>query len=478
MSFSSFTFIIFFFPLFFVLYTLTPARWKNLALILASFLFYGWATPIGALILCVGIIFDYYIVGFLKSAISPLRKKVLMAAGVSVNVGLLVYYKYSGFFAGELNHCFSYLGINTIPWTEVLLPLGISFFVFHKISYIMDVYFDAAEPAESIQDYALYVVMFPKLIMGPITKYRDMRKQLIHHPHSLDHIFEGLFRFCIGLSKKVLIADSLALTASAVFNMNHAELPVSYAWLGIICYTFQIYFDFAGYSDMAIGIGRMLGFSIPENFNRPYIAASFTEFWQRWHITLSAWFREYLYIPLGGNRVSRGRTYLNLWIVFLMSGLWHGANWTFIFWGAYHGFFLVVDKVFWLERSRKIGKLIATPLTFIFIMIGWVFFRSSSFSAAIGYLSRMFDFSAVGRIVTDVPLQEIITQRGIFILVIASFFSFVPEKPLQRLVSYFAAHKNKVWFATLQMIVFVILTVLCICSISSSNFTPFIYFRF
>jgi alginate O-acetyltransferase complex protein AlgI len=294
-----------------------------------------------------------------------------MITGIIENVGVLFYFKYWNFFIREFNQALSLIGLHSTAAGDVLLPLGISFFTFHKISYLVDVYLSKVQPPDQFLDFAVYVTLFPKLIQGPIVPYHHFVSQLPNHDHVLHDTSEGLFRFCIGLGKKVLIADVLGEVADNVFQLKFASMTCGYAWLGILCYTFQIYFDFAGYSDMAIGIGRMLGFRIPENFNQPYLAQNFREFWRRWHITLSDWFKEYLYIPLGGNRVSPSRNYLNLWIVFFVSGIWHGANWTFVIWGIYHGLFIVVEKRFGL--SKRLGKGLSIPLTFFLIMIGWVF---------------------------------------------------------------------------------------------------------
>jgi len=279
------------------------------------------------------------------------------------------------FLIGEINGFLKGAGIAAIPWTEVAFMLGISFIVFHKISYLVDVYYDKSSPAGSMADYFTYILLFPKLIQGPIFKYHEFDHGTNERKPETSEVFNGFSRFIIGFSKKILLADTLGFTADKIFSIHFSELSSLHAWLGAVAYTFQIYIDFSAYSDMAIGIGGMIGYRIPENFNRPYISRSFTDFWRRWHITLSSWFREYLYIPLGGNRVSKARNYINLWTVFFISELWHGANWTFMVWGAYHGFFLILDKLFWLKKTEKLTATLTVLLTFLFVLIKWVFFQ-------------------------------------------------------------------------------------------------------
>jgi alginate O-acetyltransferase complex protein AlgI len=318
------------------------------------------------------------------------------------------------------------------------------------------------------------VALFPQLIAGPIIRYFDVAKQLKQRTYTSEKILYGIMRFVEGLAKKVLLADVLGVIADKIFSLPVSELTMSYAWLGIISYTMQIYFDFSGYSDMAIGLGSIMGFSFLENFNRPYISQSFTEFWKRWHISLSNWMKEYLYIPLGGNRKSKTITFVNLWIVFLVSGLWHGANWTFIIWGAYHGLFLIFDKLFWNKLVNKIPKIFAMFSTFFFIMIGWIFFRSETLTQAVYFLKSM--FIPVIKY-PNILFAEIVSNRGIFSLVIAFFISFLPiwlwfDKKIIRI------QRNKKIFYGIFPVLILILFFISVIRLASTGFNPFIYFKF
>ncbi|MFA6950343.1 MAG: MBOAT family O-acyltransferase, partial [Lentimicrobiaceae bacterium] len=294
---------------------------------------------------------------------TQLYRRLMLTLSVSINMGLLVYFKYSNFFIENVNAVLAVFGDNQVEWTKLVMPIGISFYTFETITYVVDVYRRVHKPLDNFWDYQTYIILFPKLIAGPIIRYHDLADQITDRSQNetVDNRLTGFYRFIIGLAKKVLIANQMGLQADTIFAMNYADLDSATAWVGILAYTFQIYFDFSGYSDMAIGIGKMIGFKFPENFNSPYVSQSISEFWRRWHISLGAWMRNYLYIPLGGNRVAtKRRLYFNLWFVFLASGLWHGASWSFVLWGAYHGFFLVLERGFLLKVYEKIGKLPST----------------------------------------------------------------------------------------------------------------------
>ncbi|MDA3898798.1 MAG: MBOAT family protein [Desulfobacteraceae bacterium] len=440
-------------------------------------MFYLWGTPTGALILLFTSALDYFL-GKVISATSNQFKKIVLFFSIFENIALLFYFKYMDFFVGEFNTLLDHFQIANIPFKSIAFPIGISFIIFHKISYLVDIYHQKANAAKTFLDFLLYIVMFPKLIQGPIICYYDFSHQIENIEPKDDDRFNGFFRFCVGLAKKTLIADPLGIVADKVFGLGFDSMTMSYSWLGALCYTLQIYFDFSGYSDMAIGIGKMMGVKINENFNRPYIAQNFTDFWRRWHITLSNWFKNYLYIPLGGNRKSSFRTYVNLWIVFLTSGLWHGANWTFIIWGAYHGLFLVADKLFWLKVSDRLGKILTIPLTFLFVLIGWVIFRSDSIGSAGQYLFRMFDISSINNIITDVLRVELIGNRQMFILYIALIISFFPEsgfETIQKKIDCYKAWSFGIW---IKAIVTLSLIWLSLISLANNSFSPFIYLRF
>jgi len=476
MNFSSPIFLFYFLPLFLLIYNLISREKRNFVILLGSCLFFCWGSLPSALLLFLTSILDYCFGHLISSSQRQRTKRFWMLIGIIENVGVLFYFKYWNFFIHEFTQALSSIGLTSTAAGDVLLPVGISFFTFHKISYLVDVYSNKAQPLDRFLDFAIYVTFFPKLIQGPIVPYHYFASQLPNHDHALHDTFEGLFRFCIGLSKKVLIADVLGEVADNVFQLKFVSMTCGYAWLGILCYTFQIYFDFAGYSDMAIGIGRMVGFRIPENFNQPYLAQNFPEFWRRWHITLSNWFKEYLYIPLGGNRGSPPRNYLNLWIVFFVSGLWHGANWTFIIWGMYHGFFIVAERRF--EISRKLGKSLSISLTFFLIMIGWVFFRSENLGFSIQYLQKLFLLSPVDPVAPTVLLPEIITNRGMVILFIAFLISFIPgTRAVALWETLFPAISLK-QVSWLKISLLTITFILALAALINSQFKPFIYFRF
>lgn len=477
MSFSSFEFLFYFCPCFLGLFYLIHKQYRTKLTVAGSFLFYLWGSPAGATILLLTTVVDYYLAEVIFASKNRMRKWVLFL-GIFENIALLFYFKYMNFFVGEFNTLFGYYQIPAIPWTSVVFPLGISFITFHKISYLVDIHRQKATPADTFLDFALYMVFFPKLIQGPIICYHEFSSPAADGKATDRDRLNGLFRFCIGLAKKTLIADPLGTVADKVFGLDLTAMTVGYSWLGALCYTLQIYFDFSGYSDMAIGIGNMMGFKISENFNRPYISQNFTEFWRRWHMTLSNWFKHYLYIPLGGNRRSSFRMYFNLWIVFLLSGLWHGANWTFIVWGAYHGLFLVANKLFWIKASHRLGKMITIPLTFFFVLIGWVIFRSDSIGFAGLYLGRMFDIARINSMVTDVPWVDLVGNRQLFVMCIALFISFFPNplfEFIKKKLNCYGNQNFRIWMALLWT---QILLWLSLIHLANKSFKPFIYLRF
>jgi alginate O-acetyltransferase complex protein AlgI len=374
MVFSSFTFLFMFLPAFLAVYFLSPGRIKNLVALIGSCVFYAWGAPRILPLLLLGCLIDFCLGRqFANASLSAGRKKALLIFGLLLNVSFLAYFKYANFFVAEFNGLLSLSGIPEFSWKKIALPIGISFYTFHKISYLVDVYNGRAQASRNLIDYLLYIALFPQLVAGPILRYYDISEQLRHRRVTLDDFSHGAFRFCVGLGKKILIADEMGKVADNVFHFSAASSPGTvYLWLGLIAYAYQIYFDFSAYSDMAIGLGRMLGFRFLENFNMPYISKNITEFWRRWHISLSNWMRDYLYIPLGGNRVPAWRNYINLWLVFLLSGLWHGASWNFILWGMFHGSFLTFDKLFWLKYSQKLPRVFNVAITFL-VIFSWTF---------------------------------------------------------------------------------------------------------
>ncbi len=475
MVFSSSLFLLYFFPIFLLVYYLADTRYKNGVILVFSIFFYMWGAPRFVFVILASIIVDYYLSHAIFNS-EGRKKKIILIFSVCLNVSILLYFKYANFFVENINELLSKLGATGhIQWTSIALPIGISFFTFHELSYIIDVYRGINKPMKRITDYAVYILLFPQLIAGPIIRYKEIANQIIdrHHQETIDNKLTGFFRFVIGLSKKVLIANVLGEQVDRIFALPPGELSTSLAWIGIIAYSFQIYFDFSGYSDMAIGIARMIGILFPENFDNPYISGSITEFWRRWHISLSRWMRDYLYIPLGGNQVkSKSRLYLNLWLVFLISGFWHGAAWNFIIWGAFHGLFLIADRLFLLKITERIGKLPAMMLTYVIVLTGWVFFRAPDLNYAFGFIKTMAG-------INNFNAEPILDFKFYCVLILAALFSFSgifgKIHQAQNFVLFHAPSVQRTFAFGLFSLA---LMLLCIGSISSSGFNPFIYFRF
>lgn len=473
MVFSSATFLFIFLPVVLVLYYIVPARWRNGILLAASLLFYSWSEPRFIALLLVSITADYFIARRMDLAEGGKRKGWL-AGSLVLNLAILAYFKYANFFIDNVQQFYGWLGLVPFEWHKVALPVGISFVTFQKISYMVDVYRRDHEAQRRWDVLALYILMFPQLIAGPIIRYKEIVAQLKDRSatDTPDNRLHGLFRFLVGLSKKVLIANVLAQQVDIIFATAPGELAAGTAWIGMLAYTMQIYFDFSGYSDMALGLGRMFGFSFPENFNFPYISQSFTEFWKRWHITLGHWMKDYLYIPLGGNRQGEGRTYLNLVIVFFLSGLWHGAAWTFVVWGLYHGLFLILDKWGLRKLLDKMGKVPSVLLTFLLVMVGWVIFRADTIGYAVAYLGRLFTFAA--------PADGILLDtRFVVMLILATLLAF------SGLIPSVEQRANELFDRVLTLRGAVVVTVLAILlyilnssALLAGGFNPFIYFRF
>ena len=395
MVFSSTIFLFFFLPLTLLAYFVVGPRGRNAILLAASLLFYAWGETVYLLVMLFSIAANY-LFGLLidRARERGSRGGTAFALAVATNLGLLGFFKYANFFVDNLNQVLPVLGLAPMDIGRVHLPIGISFFTFQALSYIIDLYRNETTVQRSLLNFALYKALFPQLIAGPIVRYRDVAREIEQRTVSLDDFAGGVQRFIIGLGKKVLIANVMGRAADTIFATPAETLPATLAWTGAIAFMLQIYFDFSGYSDMAIGLGRMFGFHFLENFNYPYIARSIREFWRRWHISLSTWFRDYLYIPLGGNRHGAARTGANLLLVFLLCGLWHGASWTFLIWGVYHGIFLVLERV---PAVRRLLDRLPAPLqhayVLLVVLVGWVFFRADTFAHALAYLQAMVDFS-------------------------------------------------------------------------------------
>lgn len=460
MLFSSATFLFYFLPLFLALYYLLP--WKNTVLLLASLLFYAWGEPRFVPLLLASSLLNYA-AGYLLARARQ-RRQMLLAAGIGLNLAMLGYFKYLGFFTASAN---AILGSH-LPLPHIVLPLGISFFTFQGISYLIDVYRGTIDAQKSFWTFAMYKAMFPQLIAGPIVRYQQIAGELEHRLLSNERLWRGLRQFVLGLSQKVLIANTVASAADGLFAADPQQLTAAGAWLALACYSLQILYDFAGYSNMAIGIGHMIGFTYPPNFNRPYTALSITDFWRRWHISLSSWFRDYLYIPLGGNRASPLRTYFNLGVVFLLCGLWHGAAWTFIIWGAWHGALLIAERAGLGRQLARLPAPLGQAYTMLAVMIGWVFFRADSVPYALHFLAALFGLSTADQLAH--PWQMDVHGAQWAALAIGGVLALWRAPP--------AALSHPMSLQPLRVAAGALGLALCAASLAAGTYNPFIYFHF
>lgn len=470
MLFSSTIFLFYFLPVFLLCYYLTPAKLKNFTLLAGSIFFYSWSGPVFIFVILFTTALDFLLVRQIEKSQSQQRKKLFLSLSLLMNLGLLFSFKYLFFFLHNVNHLLGLFGTTAIPELHPLLPIGISFFTFESLTYVIDVYRGDYKSLRSFPDYLTYILMFPKLIAGPIIPYnvigRQVEAERVIRPEAR---LAGFMRFIFGLAKKVLIANLLGETVNKLYLLAPADVDTITAWAMAVGYTMQLYFDFSGYSDMAIGLAEMLGFSIPENFNFPYISRSITEFWRRWHISLGNWMRNYLYIPLGGNKKGTFRTYLNLWLVFLISGFWHGANWNFVIWGAYHGIFLVLERLF---LGKYLTKSISILYTFVVTTIGWVLFRNTSLSVSKQLYQKMFSWT--------VSTAHVLDPRFVLVLCIALCFAFSGLIKafyinVQQDEYFFVQKKVRMYgLYTLSLLLFI----LSASYLLGQHFNPFIYFRF
>jgi len=470
MVFSSITYLVYFLPIFLLLYHLAPHKFKNAVILIASIYFYSWGGPKFIFVILGTTFLDYFLVNAMHNQKTQKAKTKYLIISLCLNVGLLFYFKYCNFFIDNIN---ALLGTE-ISWIKVVLPIGISFYTFESLTYVVDVYRGIHKPLKNFWHYQTYILLFPKLIAGPIVRYHDIADQITNREknYTPNIKLSGFLIFCLGLAKKTIIANTLGMQADAVFKLPAEQLDTAAAWVGALAYTFQIYFDFSGYSDMAIGLGKMMGFKFPENFNNPYISGSITEFWRRWHITLGSWMKNYLYIPLGGNKVSNSKLYRNLIIVFLLSGLWHGASWNFVLWGAYHGLFLVFERLFLGKVFEKLGKFIAVPITFIIVITGWVLFRNEDLHYGLSVIKQMYAFNFFdGKFAMN---NDFICMAIVALLF--SFFAITKKtKQLQDTVYGEAFSNPGKWLAVATGIV---LFYVSLSYVSALDFNPFIYFRF
>ncbi|MBF0413864.1 MAG: MBOAT family protein [Desulfamplus sp.] len=487
MVFSSITFLFLFLPSVILIYLIVPQKFKNFFLMKVSLLFYFWGENYLVWIILTTILINYISGLYIESALKKNneeyntgknRKAMIgLILSVAANLMLLGYFKYANFFVDNLNFLLNALssGKETgFELVKIILPLGISFYTFQAMSYTIDVYRGEVKATHNIINFACYVTLFPQLVAGPIVRYRDIDDQLCNHRMSAPYFAEGVFRFSVGLAKKVLIANTVAQVADAAFSTPLNELGTAFAWVGCLCYTLQIYFDFSGYSDMAIGLGYILGFRFLENFNFPYIADSIQDFWRRWHISLSTWFKDYLYIPLGGNKKGRIRTYFNLFIVFGLCGFWHGASWNFLVWGMYYGFFLVAERMGLSIILKRFPVILRHIYVILIVMAGWVLFRADNLAHALAYLKIMAGFTS--------PAADNTYQFALYcdtFLIVTIIFGVIASMPLTKwLIETCYFFKELFIFRLGGYIYIITIFFLSISVLSSGSYNPFIYFKF
>lgn len=477
-------FLFVFLPILLGVYAIGSLRTRNTTLALTSIIFYAWDYFAYAGILCVSIAFNY-LVGIGVAGDRPARvRRLTLILGIVGNLALLGCFKYAGFFVENFNQLLLIFDLTPLAVPAVNMPLGISFFTFQAISYVVDVHRRQVSPQRNPLDLSLFIALFPQLIAGPIVRYHEIVGQIYARTISSRTFSIGVRRFIIGLAKKLLIADTLAGPAHIVFGLSLEELTTPLAWIGLVCFTLQIYFDFSGYSDMAIGLGKMFGFRIPENFNHPYAARSVTEFWRRWHMTLSRWFRDYLYIPLGGNRHSPIRTYANLFAVFLLCGFWHGASWNFLLWGFLHGAFLTIERMGFLKYLERLPAIVGSLYMLLSVMLGWVFFQCPSLDQAFGFLSVMFGQDFGGQTfyeACDLCTTDVGTALLIGTLAAGGFFTWIRVTVLAHFLRPLKRSEKRQRATLLRTsghLMYLFLFVICCIRISASTYTPFLYFRF
>lgn len=475
MVFCSNIFLFLFLPAFLALYYLTPFRFKSALILAASYAFYGW-WRLDFLLLFFAVTLWNYLVGKRIGAAGPrspgARRWVTL--GVTVDLMTLGYFKYADFGVSSLNTMLASVGAGPLPLAEVLLPIGISFYVFHAISYIVDVYRGDAGPSRRFADFAAFIALFPQLVAGPVLRYKDLAAQFAERTHTLDKFAEGSARFMRGFVKKVFIADSIAPLADNAFAL--AEPSAADAWIGILAYAAQLYFDFSGYSDMAVGLGLMMGFRFIENFNQPYISRSITEFWRRWHISLSTWLRDYLYIPLGGNRGGAAATYRNLFLTMLLGGLWHGANWTFVLWGMWHGAWLCLERAFGpvLQDDPRFRALPWLATLFI-VLMGWVAFRAETLAQAFDFYGALFggDFRFSAVYADSITRLQLWTLALAWAIVVLCGLRSLRARAWPRGTVYAGGGVSPVATPVL-----VFLFAISVLKLSTQSYTPFLYFQF
>lgn len=469
MVFTSHIFVFYFLPLVLAGYYALPARstWRNAWLLLTSYLFYGWWNPWFVLLMFFVTAVNYACGRLIvRPGATARQRRAAVTAAIVVSLGLLCFFKYCGFFQTNLNHVLAAFGAGGVRVWRIILPIGISFYIFHALSYAIDVYRGVAPAARSFADFACYIALFPQSIAGPIIRYNTIAHDLRDRSHHAERFASGVALFILGFAKKVLLANPIGRVADAAFGAQTLDAPA--AWCGVLAYALQIYFDFAGYSDMAVGLGRMFGFEFQRNFNAPYHADSITDFWRRWHISLSTFLRDYLYIPLGGNRLGVGRTYVNLAIVMLLGGLWHGANWTFVVWGAYHGALLIAER--WADRKpfyQRLPHPARVALTFVLVLGSWVWFRAETLPGALAYFRALFG-GGMSTETTALLGAQVFAPGKLALMAIAVLCLFAPRQAYE-------------WSASLtwpKALILVPTFAIALMAMFSQTLNPFLYFQF
>lgn len=493
MAFSSVEFLFLFLPLVLFLYHGPfhyAKKWRNVLLLMASLVFYAWGEGILVVLLVGSALFNWMLGHWIEKHRERRWSFSLLIFGVAANLAALVFWKYSGFIFENVRPVLGHFGLFVPNWQGVHLPIGISFFTFQALTYIVDIWRGDAISQRSPMNVALYISLFPQLIAGPIVRYRQIAAQITERILTRGEFSRGIERFIIGLAKKTLIADTLGRVADHVFALQNGQVGTLTAWMGAVSFMYQVYFDFSGYSDMAIGLGHMFGFKFPENFRHPYAATSIRDFWRRWHMTLSGWFRDYVYIPMGGNQRRPLRVSFNLLLVFLLCGLWHGASWTFVVWGLYHGFFLVA------ERIRKPNcrlttrglKLVAPLYVFVVVLVGWVIFRSDSLGQATNLLGSMIGVSGGSTLTDTWPLNSYLNPEVLVTLLIAVIGALPLVSWIRNCCSRMCARRVPGWFLTatwaseirgaIRAAILLAVFLLAVLKLGSGAYSPFIYFRF
>lgn len=468
MVFSSVTFLFTFLPITLVLYYAVPKRVKNIMLFLCSLVFYAWGEPVYIILMVLSILFNYVCgLDIARNLDCPQKAKASLIFNIVVNLAILGFFKYYGFLIENVNAVFS----SHIPYRVLALPIGISFYTFQTLSYTIDVYRGKVKEQKNLVSFGLHVSMFPQLIAGPIVRYSDIERQLQKREHSLERFGEGAQIFIRGLAKKVLIANTSGMMFEKITSLTSSEMSAASAWIGCAAYLFQIYFDFSGYSDMAVGLASMFGFKLERNFNYPYISKSITEFWRRWHISLSTWFREYVYIPLGGNRVSKRTHVRNILVVWLLTGFWHGASWNFIVWGLYYGIILLIEKYVINDALTKLPAIVRHIYSLVLVMIGWVFFFSPDLGSAVHYLGMMFGAGGIP-FCDERALYYLFSNWLLWLMAAAGSAPFL-FRLYQKLT-----RRSKEARAAVNTVCYGVLLFLCIAYLVTETYNPFLYFRF